>query len=106
MVTGQALLIAGRRHGDTSLVRRSEHTYRPAWWVPGGHAQTLWAKFFRWRQPLHARRERWRTPDGDFVDVYRSVADPRAPRLLLLCLLYTSDAADERSSVDLGGRRI
>ena len=24
----------------------------------------------------------------------------------LCCLLYTSDAADERSSVDLGGRRI
>ena len=23
-----------------------------------------------------------------------------------LCLLYTSDAADERSSADLGGRRI
>ena len=27
-------------------------------------------------------------------------------RLLYDCLLYTSDAADERSSVDLGGRRI
>ena len=26
--------------------------------------------------------------------------------LPLDCLLYTSDAADERSSVDLGGRRI
>ena len=26
--------------------------------------------------------------------------------LLKTCLLYTSDAADERSSVDLGGRRI
>ena len=26
--------------------------------------------------------------------------------LFHLCLLYTSDAADERSSVDLGGRRI
>ena len=25
---------------------------------------------------------------------------------LYTCLLYTSDAADERSSVDLGGRRI
>ena len=25
---------------------------------------------------------------------------------IMLCLLYTSDAADERSSVDLGGRRI
>ena len=27
-------------------------------------------------------------------------------RWLHVCLLYTSDAADERSSVDLGGRRI
>ena len=26
--------------------------------------------------------------------------------LFQTCLLYTSDAADERSSVDLGGRRI
>ena len=26
--------------------------------------------------------------------------------LSVACLLYTSDAADERSSVDLGGRRI
>ena len=25
---------------------------------------------------------------------------------IYFCLLYTSDAADERSSVDLGGRRI
>ena len=27
-------------------------------------------------------------------------------RVQVTCLLYTSDAADERSSVDLGGRRI
>ena len=26
--------------------------------------------------------------------------------VIMTCLLYTSDAADERSSVDLGGRRI
>ena len=30
----------------------------------------------------------------------------RALSLIYHCLLYTSDAADERSSVDLGGRRI
>ena len=29
-----------------------------------------------------------------------------SPEALKVCLLYTSDAADERSSVDLGGRRI
>ena len=28
------------------------------------------------------------------------------PAAAFACLLYTSDAADERSSVDLGGRRI
>ena len=31
---------------------------------------------------------------------------PVARKLRTCCLLYTSDAADERSSVDLGGRRI
>ena len=34
-------------------------------------------------------------------DLYQSYPNPFNP-----CLLYTSDAADERSSVDLGGRRI
>ena len=36
-------------------------------------------------------------------------AQPHAPAaraMVDICLLYTSDAADERSSVDLGGRRI
>src|SRR5678816_1417720 len=32
--------------------------------------------------------------------------DPTNGKLTQTCLLYTSDAADERSSVDLGGRRI
>src|SRR5678815_6047390 len=31
---------------------------------------------------------------------------PFAADMCTCCLLYTSDAADERSSVDLGGRRI
>src|SRR5678816_369420 len=32
--------------------------------------------------------------------------DTMVPLISYTCLLYTSDAADERSSVDLGGRRI
>ena len=31
---------------------------------------------------------------------------PKKPDTLTGCLLYTSDAADEEDSVDLGGRRI
>lgn len=62
-----------------------KYTFRPAWWVRGGHAQTLWGKFFRRRRELPIRRERWDTPDGDFVDVYRLDAPrdrPSAPRLV------------------------
>ena len=36
-----------------------------------------------------------------------SIAErPNGCQSYISCLLYTSDAADERSSVDLGGRRI
>ena len=41
--------------------------------------------------------------------LHAHAGDVEAARALArrnICLLYTSDAADERSSVDLGGRRI
>ena len=41
---------------------------------------------------------------GSMLGLGRALGETMA--LLLICLLYTSDAADERSSVDLGGRRI
>lgn len=62
-----------------------EVTYRPAWWVPGPHAQTLWGKFARRAAPLPARVERWSTPDDDFIDVLRlDPPTPGSPRLFLL----------------------
>ena len=65
----------------------SDHTtapFRPAWWAPGPHAQTIWGKFFRRHTPVATRRERWNTPDGDAVQLARLDAPPGAPRLLLL----------------------
>ena len=41
---------------------------------------------------------------GGLAGIRRRRKHPAAP--VGACLLYTSDAADERSSVDLGGRRI
>jgi predicted alpha/beta-fold hydrolase len=58
------------------------YTFHPAWWIRGGHAQTLWGKFFRRRPALPIRRERWDAPDGDFLDVYRLDAAANAPRLV------------------------
>jgi predicted alpha/beta-fold hydrolase len=64
----------------------SRTTYRPAWWVPGPHAHTLWGKLFRRATPAPTRTERWDTPDGDFVDVVRldATLGAAAPRLLLM----------------------
>jgi len=58
--------------------------YSPAWWIPGGHLQTLWGKLFRRQAPAPTVLERWDTPDGDFLEIHRLVAERGAPRLLLL----------------------
>lgn len=62
--------------------------YKPAWWVPGGHAQTLWGKVVRRQQPVPTRIERWETPDDDFLEVHRLDAPANgpanAPHVLLL----------------------
>jgi predicted alpha/beta-fold hydrolase len=55
-------------------------------WLPGGNLQTIWPVLCSQR-PADApwRRERWSTPDGDFVDVdFVDAADPQAPLLVLL----------------------
>jgi predicted alpha/beta-fold hydrolase len=63
---------------------RSEVIYSPAWWIPGGHLQTLWGKLFRRQPPAPTVLERWDTPDGDFVELHRLPAEPGAPRVLFL----------------------
>jgi predicted alpha/beta-fold hydrolase len=45
----------------------SPSQFRPPWWLRGGNAQTLYAALvLRGPRPGY-RRERWDTPDGDFV---------------------------------------
>jgi predicted alpha/beta-fold hydrolase len=65
--------------------RSPSQSFRPAWWIPGAHAQTLWGKLCRRTCLPHAGYfERWDTPDGDFLDIYRVPAAVGAPRLLVL----------------------
>ena len=56
--------------------------YGAPWWLPGGNLQTIWAALRARRFTAAApvfRRERWTTPDGDFVDVDQTVAAPALP---------------------------
>jgi len=42
--------------------------YRAPKWLPGGHAQTIYPLLIK-PEPLPYQRERWETPDGDFIDL-------------------------------------
>ena len=39
------------------------------WWLRNAHAQTIYASMGTRTPAINLRRERWDTPDGDFVDV-------------------------------------
>ena len=68
--------------------------YTAPWWLPGGHAQTIWASLFSHAGPqrepvtVQYRRTRWDTPDGDFMDLDwlldSEVAAAKADRPLLV----------------------
>lgn len=48
---------------------RRPRPFRPAWWLPGPHGQTLVGRLLRAGTTPRYRRERWETPDGDFLDL-------------------------------------
>ncbi len=43
--------------------------FKPAWWLPGAHSQTLWPYFFHRFNNTGFDTERLEIPDGDFVDL-------------------------------------
>ncbi len=65
-------------------------------WLPGGHLQTIWSALFARRvvgaRPQY-RRERWTTPDGDFIDVDWLQAPPGSTLLVLFHGLEGSSAS-------------
>nr|WP_029404814.1 hydrolase [Stutzerimonas stutzeri] len=62
-----------------------DHPFTPAWWLPGGHLQTLWNPLCRRAPLLQRRRERLWLADGDFIDLdWHGPQDPEAPLVLIL----------------------
>ena len=51
-------------------------------WLPGGHAQTIWPRLIIGPLPDY-RRERWETPDDDFIDLDWIAGEPGAPCVVL-----------------------
>jgi predicted alpha/beta-fold hydrolase len=72
------------------------HDFRAPRWLPGGHAQTIWPVFFSRRyagERPKFERERWPTPDGDFVDVDWLGRDDGSALLVLFHGLEGSSAS-------------
>lgn len=65
-------------------------------WLVGGNAQTIWPALFsrRFEGPMpRFTRERWATPDGDFIDVDWQGDNAEAPLLVLFHGLEGSSAS-------------
>lgn len=64
----------------------SEGSFKPAWWLPNSHLQTLWPVLCRRSiQNLPLKRERFELPDGDFIDLeWTHVTDKDAPLVVIL----------------------
>jgi predicted alpha/beta-fold hydrolase len=72
--------------------------YQAPWWLPGGNLQTIYAALRSQRYLAEApsfRRERWVTPDDDFVDVdfAQHVSTADAPLLVVFHGLEGSSAS-------------
>jgi len=69
--------------------------FRASRWLRGAHAQTIYASQFCPRPPVAYRRERWETPDADFLDVDILAAPARGARAPWLVLLHGLEGSSD-----------
>ncbi len=73
--------------------------YRSPAWLPGGQLQTIWPALYARRtegQALVWQRERWDSPDADFIDVdFSNEAAPDAKRKPLLVVFHGLEGSSQ-----------
>ncbi len=88
--------------GSAASDRLVELLYNPPRWLPTSHAQTIVPALFARRPAVDYRRERWDTPDGDFIEldwlaypaIAGSVAQP-APDAPLFVLFHGLEGSSD-----------
>jgi predicted alpha/beta-fold hydrolase len=73
--------------------------YRPPLWLPGGHAQTIYAAVLAPRPAIAYRRSEWETPDGDFIELDWVDGSQEAPLMVLFHGLEGSSGSHYAASV-------
>jgi predicted alpha/beta-fold hydrolase len=77
--------VAARNDGLEAVREHGMNTpppYAAPAWLPGGNLQTIYAAMLK-PAPHALRRERWDTPDGDFIDVDWLDGDASRPLVVL-----------------------
>src|SRR5678810_874237 len=95
-----------RDRGKSYLVTALSFELKPKWWrvfYPGIGVDVFYDRATHDEQSVFGN-EPYKTID-DFKSGFHFTQELVYNKFSVACLLYTSDAADERSSVDLGGRR-
>lgn len=59
-------------------------SFKPAWWLPNSHLQTIWPAVCRRSPKISLERERVELPDGDFIDLDWLRGDGKTPLILIL----------------------
>lgn len=63
----------------------SNNSFKPAWWLPNSHLQTLWPALCRRSVKIPTERERLELPDGDFIDLdWVKSKDTSKPLIIVL----------------------
>ena len=57
--------------------------YTAPFWLPSGHLQTIYPALAIRKPAVRFRRERWDTPDGDFIDIDFVAGQPGQPFVVL-----------------------
>ncbi len=89
-----------------------ESTYRAPLWLPGAHLQTIVPARLLPLPSVEYRRERWETPDGDFIDVDFALPEPAGADAPVLVLFHGLEGCSQshyarsvmRAAADRGWR--
>lgn len=75
--------------------------YRPPWWLPDGHSQTILAARWATKPSVHYHRVRWNTPDEDFIDLDFTESPENASKHRVLWVLFHGLEGCSRSHYSL-----
>lgn len=89
-------------------------SYRAPRWLPGGHAQTIVPAKLTPAPAVAYRRERWTTPDADFIDVDFAQPEPASAAAPVLLLFHGLEGSSRshyalsvmRAAADRGWRAL